>query len=183
MAKQGLFKIYTADYSEEGYAQGLQDAKQHQPNSKFQVLKIISPLNYLWRFEHAYDSFTEYYNHGYLDGQRVNNTIYQPSTPTQGSTMAVVDNYDNHLRMLEEAKTVLASLKRYLFEIEAKYKRQIEAAEGAGFVQNYTDPLKEKQQRFAAKVEHLTAMIEQHTSRIDQQEQVIHSLKSLAQHY
>jgi hypothetical protein len=176
MSKNTFFKIYTADYSEQGYEQGVNDAKNHKPKNTFTVLKIISPINYLWRFNNAFDSFSEHYHHGFVDGQRVNNHIYQEIQPT-GNNMTAVDSYINQLRMLEELKILIASLKRYLITMEQQYKQQINSAENAGFMQEYTEQLKQKHQRFATKIEALTQCIERHTVKLEQQEEIIRILK------
>jgi hypothetical protein len=65
--------------------------------------------------------------------------------------------------------------------MEQQYKQQINSAESAGFMQEYTEQLKQKHQRFAVKIEALTQCIERHTVKLEQQEDIIHILKDHSQ--
>lgn len=175
MSKNSFYKIYTADYSLEGYEQGVKAAKNREPNSKFCVFKIMKPLNYIWRFHDAFSSFSENYNHGYLDGQRVNNQIYQ--SKQGGNAMGQLDDYDNHLRMLNEVQSTLESLRRYLDAMEENYKKQIDTIGNQGFMQTYVVMLQTKHQQFATKISELKDLIQRHDVRIAEHEQIIYKLK------
>jgi hypothetical protein len=180
MNKDSLFKVYTGDYSQDGYDSGVSDAKQHKPQNKFRFIKAVNPINYVWKFNNAFDSFSQNYDHGYLDGQRVNNGIYQQNQ-TIGGGMMMADNYINHINKIENLKKVLIQLKGHLAEIEQHYQQQINAAEAAGFVQNYTDELKRRHQRFAAKIEALTQCLERQDVQLEQQQETIYRLKERAE--
>lgn len=175
MSKNSFYKIYTADYSQEGYEQGVKAAKNREPNSKFCIFKIISPLNYAWRFHDALSSFSENYNHGYLDGQRVNNQIYQ--SKQVGNTMAGLDDYDNQLGMLDDLNRTLESLRRHLDVVEMNYKKQIDSIGSQGFMQVYVVTLQTKHQQFATKINELTNLIQRHCLIIEKHEQIIQELK------
>ena len=88
-----------------------------------------------------------------------------------------IDNYTQHLRMLEEFKTNLLKLKPRLDEIEYKYKRQIDAAEATGFMVDYVKQLKEKQSQFSSKIDHLKRLIDRQSMKISNQEQLIRKLQ------
>ncbi len=94
--------------------------------------------------------------------------------------MSAIDSYTNHLRMLNEVKQQLSALKRYMIEMREKYKRQIDVAESTGFMQDYTNQLKEKYQRFSQKVDDITSLMQRHDSQIAQQEAVIQRLIEVA---
>lgn len=95
--------------------------------------------------------------------------------------MLSADSYANHLRMLDEVTVIIQSLKRYLREMEIKYKQQIDSAEGTGFMQDYTDQLKQRHQHFSEKIDALSGLIEKHDGQIEQQKEVIQQLKEFAQ--
>ncbi len=97
------------------------------------------------------------------------------------TTMSAADTYEHHLRLLQEAKQTLATLKRYVIEMEHNYKNQINASASAGFVQNYTEQLKLRHQHFAVKIEQLTQLIERHTRQIALDEEKIQHLIQMAQ--
>ena len=171
-----LFKIYTADYSKDGYDHGINDSKNHLTKNKFKFFKVLHPINYIWNFNYAFDTFYKNYNKGYLDGQRVNHEIYstnrvnKTTNNIKGANMAGVDRYENHLNMVSEVKREILTLKRYLAEIDVKYKHQIDIAEATGFMTNYTDPLKDKYKTFSQKITDLTNMIERHERELEGQE-------------
>lgn len=94
--------------------------------------------------------------------------------------MTTTDSYQNHLRMLDEIKRVIQSLKSHLHTMEQRYKQQIDASEAAGFMQAYTSQLRIMQQRFHTKIEHLTQLIEKHEMQLEQQKEVIQRFRDAA---
>jgi putative PIN family toxin of toxin-antitoxin system len=108
------------------------------------------------------------------------NPLYQEIQHTE-NTMSSTDNYYNHIRALEEAQEVIAILKRYLPNIEQEYKRKIDSTEAAGFMEDYTERLRQKHQRFAAKIEELMQCIERHTNQLEEQKDTIYRLRDSAQ--
>ena len=54
------------------------------------------------------------------------------------------DNYENHIRILNDFNQNLLALKRHIEIIKDKYKRQIDVMENVGFVNNIIDPLRNK---------------------------------------
>lgn len=91
--------------------------------------------------------------------------------------MKQIDNYTQHLRMLEEFKTNLLKLKPRLDEIEYKYKTQIDSAEATGFMVDYVKQLKEKQSRLSSKIDKLKRLIDRQSMKIRNQEQLIRKLQ------
>jgi len=89
MDKEKLFKIYTGDYSSDGYSNGVVAGKASTPKNKYTFFKVASPINYLWKFHNAFESFSKNYDSGYLDGQRVKHEIYQQQNQKQGETMSM----------------------------------------------------------------------------------------------
>lgn len=88
MPNNAFFKIYSGDYSKDGYEKGIQDSKKQAPKNKFSFFKAVNPANYIWKFGNAYDSYMKNYDTGYLDGQKVTNKIYNDTNQTKGTTMA-----------------------------------------------------------------------------------------------
>ncbi len=89
MSKESFFKIYSGDYSKDGYEKGIEDSKNQTQKNKFSFFKAISPANYIWKFGDSFDSYMKNYDTGYLDGQRVTNEIYNDTNQTKGTTMAL----------------------------------------------------------------------------------------------
>jgi len=200
-----FFKIYTGDYSQDGYDDGINDSKSKEPKNGFGVLKAVHPANYIWNFNNAYDSYSINYKTGYKDGQRVNHDIYnskppgggpdagsppiQQKRPTPsnglnqqtGASMLDNDRYENHLRMLNEVRQNLVSLKRYMSERRDEYKQQINSAGSAGFEQDYIEPLNEKYHSFSQKLDNMTSLLERHDNYIEKQEANIQRLIAMAQ--
>jgi hypothetical protein len=175
-----FFKIYTGDYSQDGYDDGISDAKTKKQKSGFWVFKAVHPLNYVWKFHNSYDSYNKNYKKGYLDGQRVNHDIYN-SNQQRGVNMLDKDRYENHLRMLNEVRQNLIALKRYLNERRVEYKQQINVAGNAGFVQNIVNELDTKYQNFSEKIDNLISLLDKHDTYIQKQEANIQRLIAAAQ--
>lgn len=91
-----------------------------------------------------------------------------------------IDSYENHVQMLENFNRNILALKRYIEEMREKYKKQIDMAESAGFVQNYTDTLKIKYQTFSTKIDEINALIERQDIKLKQQKEIMGNLISMA---
>ena len=179
MDKKSLYKIYSGDYAKEGYNQGIKDGKTSQPKNKLKILKILSPINYVWNLNQALDSFSENYNTGYLDGQRVKHEVY--GTPQYKETAMSEDHYQHHIQLLEVFTHQLITLKDYLENtIKPQYGKQIASMSAAGFVQDYIHPLQNKYQHFTSKIEQLNSTIEQHQQEIQRQKAALEQLKAMA---
>jgi len=172
-------KIYHGDYSQDGYDQGINNSKQHKSKNKFKFFKAIHPINYVWNFNNAYDSFAQNYDRGYLDGLRVNHGVYNSN---QGGGMSV-DSYENHLRVLEETRESIVSLIRPLKLIVNRYQKQIELAHSAGFMSNMVEQLKTKQQKFSIKIDEMVELIKRHEQTIKKHQEIIEDLKRQAEDY
>ena len=174
-----IFKIYSGDYSQEGYDQGINDSKGNKPKNKFKFFKVVHPINYIWAFNNAFDSFNKNYDKGYLDGQRVEHNIYSSSNQNRGVEMQK-DSYENHILMLETFKQNLQELKRHLELLREQYKKQIDVMENAGFVQNIIEPLRNKYQIFSAKIDEIDRQLAQHDQKIEIQIEAFNSLRATA---
>jgi len=159
-----IFKIYTGDYSKEGYDGGIDDAKKAKPKNKLKFFKAVNPINCVWNFNNAYDSFVQNYDKGYLDGQRVVNEVYTNST--KGEKMSSSQNYEYHLQLLDELQRNLNNLKPKIDELRNKYNNQLNAMHSAGFFDDYIDPLKERYMVFKSKIEELQNLIDEHKRKI-----------------
>lgn len=179
ITKGKLEKIYTGDYSKEGYDAGMSDRQSGRPKNKLKIIKVLHPVNYVWRFDNAFGSFSQHYDAGYLDAQRVAHEVFNDTRATGRGTMAV-DNYENHLRVLEDFRNNLLALKRYTINIRDKYAQQLLAMENAGFVQNITQPLQNKYQLFSNKIDQLDALIDEHNRKINLQKEALEQLAQIA---
>lgn len=165
-------KIWTADYSKEGYETGLDDVKRDQPKKAWGFFGAASSINYVWRFDNAYNSYAKSYDRGFNDGQRVVNEVYQQQSSGGHSKMSM-DSYANHARMVDEAKIVIESLRPYLFSIEEKYAQQIASMEAAGFVAEYIEPLRNRQQQFKQRAHTLIETIERNGQQLEHQRGIL----------
>ena len=168
-----VFKIYSGDYSQDGYDSGIDDGKNHKPKNRFKFFKAVNPINYVWAFNNSYESFMSSYNKGYLDGQRVEHQIYT-ANKNQGATMN--QNYESHLQMINQLKQTLGTLQNKMEILKDKYKRQIDAMESATFMDNYITPLRNKYGEFSTIVETLQEMIDEHKQQISLHEERLEQL-------
>ena len=168
-----IFKIYSGDYSKDGYDSGIDDAKEHKPKNKFKFFKAVNPINYVWAFNNSYESFMSNYDKGYLDGQRVNHKIY--NSTNKG---AIVNNksYENHLKMISQLKQTLTVLQNTIENLKDNYKRQIDAMESATFMDNYITPLRSKYSEFSQIIDTLQNMIDEHKAQIALHEEALEHL-------
>ena len=174
-----IFKVYSGDYSKDGYDQGIEDRKENKPKNKFKFFKAVNPINYVWAFNNAFDSFNKNYDKGYLDGQRVEHNIYSSSNQTKGASVQK-DNYENHIRMLKDFKQNLLALKRHIQVIKEKYKKQIDAMESAGFMKETVSPLRNKYQIFSSKIDDIDRQLAQHDQKIEMQTEALNALRAIA---
>ena len=172
------YKIYSGDYSKDGYDQGIEDRKENRPKNKFKFFKAVHPLNYVWAFNNSYESFMKSYDKGYLDGQRVKHNIYN-SNQTKGTGMAN-DSYDNQLRMLDDFGRNLVALRASMIGLRDKYKRQIDAMQNAGFMQEYISVLQTKYYGLSSKIDDMNDMIDQQNRKLNNHKDIINNLKSMA---
>jgi len=177
MSRDKAYKIYSGDYSKDGYDQGIEDSKQHISKNKFKFFKAVNPINYIWNFNNAYNSFAQNYDRGYLDGQRVNHNVYNSN---QGGSMRV-DSYEDLLRVLEETKANMISLINPLQIMVDRYQKQIELAQSAGFMSNIVERLKSKQNIFSKKIDDAVALIKRHEQTIEKHKEKIEYLKQQAE--
>jgi len=173
------YKIYSGDYSKDGYNQGIKDRKENKPKNKFKFFKAVHPINYILAFNNAFDSFNKNYDKGYLDGQKVEHNIYSSSNQTKGASVQK-DNYENHIRMLKDFKQNLLALKRHIQVIREKYKKQIDVMESAGFVENIIEPLRNKYQIFSSKIDDIDKQLAQHNQKIEMQTEALNTLRTIA---
>lgn len=90
------------------------------------------------------------------------------------------DNYENHIHMLQDFKQGLVTLKRNLQIINEKYQQQIDMMEGAGFVEDIVNSLRQKSQAFSAKIEEVNRQLEEHNHKIEMQTEALTALRTIA---
>lgn len=173
-----LYKLWSGDYSDEGYRDGFKDGKEGKPKNKLRFFFTSNPVNWFWAFDNALESYSKYYDIGYADGERVKHNVYYPKSKDEGNMASfrkrpLLDSYKRHLKMIENAKRDILSLKGYLHAIEDSYKKQIERAGSEGFMKEYVESLEERYRRFKSKVELLKELIDRHIKEFEKQERDI----------
>lgn len=179
-----LLKIYTGDYSHEGYTYAQEDSLNKKVQNKFRFFKALHPINYIWKFNNSFDSFMKHYDDGYLSTQNSAHQTYttRQHTLEQGTHMGT-DNYENHIRMLESFKHNLHALKQQTITTKEHYAKQLLSMESAGFVENITHPLQQKYQLFASKIDALNSLIDEHNRKIEVQKESLQQLSQIARNH
>jgi len=162
-------KIYFGDYSKEGYDDGFKEGQHSRSKNKFRFFKAIHPINYIWNFNNAYNSYMKNYDKGYLDSQRVEHNVYYQNK-TKGVDMT---SYEAQLQMLENFDDNLKALREKITELRDKYKHQIDVMESAGFFSNYIDPLRAKYADFSQKIDDIDNLIQHHKQKIGLQKETL----------
>ena len=175
MSKKVTEALLNSDYTKEGYDLGLEQAKTGSAKNRFTALKEINPVNYLVHTNNSLKTVWNGQDKGYVDGKRVENEVFK--TQLSGGDVEV---YENHLRMLSDVKRQLVAMKKQLEVTKESYLKQINAAQAAGFMENYIDPLRERYEVFSSKIEHLDNVIKRHESVISDHEAKLHRLIEVA---
>ncbi|PID47762.1 MAG: hypothetical protein CSB47_00190 [Proteobacteria bacterium] len=139
-------KIYTGDYSKEGYDDGITDSQSNKPKSHFGTLNR-NPVNFFWQADNASDSYSTGYDKGYVDGQRVSHDIYSSHS---GAKMG---SLQQQYQVLEQAKAAIAHHKSILDQARDLYGNQVNAMQGAGFASEYTTELVARNDRLSRKTD------------------------------
>lgn len=143
MNKKKFFQIYTGDYTNIGYHDGIEDGKQGKPKSHFGILTQRHWMNYIIHFNKSGQTYSSGYNNGHEDGLRIHENIYHERIPLQqGVTMSNLERYDRVLAGLTTAKNGIKSNISQLESALTHYDRQIEAMQSIGFLEDYTKQLK-----------------------------------------
>jgi len=173
-------KIYFGDYTEEGYDAGFNDGKKHLSKNRFKFFKATHPINWIWNFDNAWETFQRNYDKGYIDNERVeHNVYYKNDTTLQGANTMTVNNYATQLAILNRFEANLQSLKQRLSAINSNYSRQISALKGMGFMTDYTNTLQTRYATFDSKISDMLTMIDKHLKTIsDHKEEIQKNLQS-----
>ena len=167
-------KIYTADYSQEGYDNGIEAGKKGSPKEHSGALHI-HPVNYAWRYNNAHESYCKSYEKGYLDGQRVDHNIYSSQS---GGDMSELERQYQHLGEVEK------KVYQHRIELEQaceQYAKQVLAMEQAGFVDDYSEPLKNKLAILKQNVEKMKEELNRQMQLVEQFRQSLHNMRIEAQ--
>ena len=160
-------KYYFGDYTEEGYETGFDDSKKHRPKNRFKFFKVVHPVNWVWNFDNAWETFQRNYDKGYIDNERVEHDIYYKSNSTQkGASTMTVNNYTTLLATLNRFEENLQSLKQRLSTLNADYAQQINELKGMGFMEDYTNTLQTRYVTFDEKISDMLTMIDKHLQTI-----------------
>ena len=90
------------------------------------------------------------------------------------------DRYVEYQRMLHEFGAKILTLKNDMEIIKNNYQNQIDMMESRGLVQEIVNPIREKYQTFSLKVEHLEDMIDRHSQKVSDQNEILQGLILMA---
>ena len=160
-------KIYFGDYTEEGYDTGFNDSKKHQPKNRFKFFKATHPVNWIWNFDNAWETFQRNYDKGYINNEQVEHNVYYKNNITQkGANTMTVNNYAAQLAILNQFEKDLQSLKQCLSTLNTNYKQQMNSLKGMGFMVDYTNTLQTRYVTFDGKISDMLTMIDKHLQTI-----------------
>jgi len=140
-------KVYLGDYSNEGYGDGVSDGKEHRPKNRFKFFKVANPVNYVWNFDNAWESYQRHYDKGYIDGERVRHDVFGNTTyKTKGGNMSQFDikYYEDAIAFLRESKRVLENIKAEIDMRMKDYNDHIDYAQSQNWMMNFIDKLRDK---------------------------------------
>lgn len=158
-------KIYTGDYSQEGYTDGIKHIEANKPKQHFGSLKM-HPVNWVWHFKNSRQTYVENYNKAYTDGLRKKNDVFYKS---KGSSSLVSTQYEDQLNLLSEFDSSLESLKTNLRNVSKDYEEQIRNGESLGMYDDYIQGLKRRYSALNEKLSEMIKLIQKHQEHIESQ--------------
>ena len=151
--KSKLYKIWSGDYSNEGFEYGLKDGKEGKPKNKLRFFKASNPINWFWAFNRAFDSFSRYYDAGYVEGEKVRHQVYsgigEEGVKGGGEKMSYVKDYDDAITNLRMLKNNLISIQGELERLKKVYNDRILEAQTKGWMGSYINTMLKKQENEA----------------------------------
>jgi len=183
-----FIKIWSGDYTAEGIDYGVKDRQEGKRKlGGIKFFKASNPINWIWNYNRAYDSFVKGYNEGYVAGGLALNGIYDGSLK-DSKIKQEVKNMANGVRSYEDAISVLRSMKHYMKStlgelgvIKDKYDTLINEADKNGWMQNYINELRKRYTRFEDQIEGLKKLIEVFNSQIAEDIDMLEILKQAAE--
>lgn len=162
-----LKKIYFGDYTKEGYDTGFKDSKNNLPKNRFKFFKIVHPVNWIWNFNNAWETFQRNYDKGYIDNEKVaHNVYYIENNIKKGANTMRENQYATQLTILNSFEADLLSLKQRLSQLNDSYSKQINVLKGLGFMEDYTNTLQTRYVTFESKISDMLSMIDKHLQTI-----------------
>jgi hypothetical protein len=183
--KDKMYKIWSGDYSNEGFEHGLKDGKDGKPKNKLKFFSASNPINWFWAFNNAINSFSKYYDIGYTEGEKVRHQVYsgigEKDLKGGNKNMAyTVKDYDDAIRNLNMLKSRLGSAQGELYRVKGLYDKGLQEAQAKGWMKDYIKTMLEKQQIFNDQVDNMIKIIELVKNKIDQDIKLLYSLKQEA---
>lgn len=160
-------KIYTGDYTEEGYEDGFDDVKNSKPKNKFKFFKAVHPINLIWNFDNSLSSYSTSYDIGYIDGERDKHNLYKNNIKQKENSMSVISSYEEVISVLKDTKRNLDNAKEELEHRIKNYQDHINTAKNNKWMTNYIIPLQEKYNNLYNKINTLKNIIDMLKNQID----------------
>jgi hypothetical protein len=183
--KDKIYKIWSGDYSNEGFEYGLKDGKEGKPKNKLKFFSASNPINWFWAFNNAFNSFSKYYEIGYTEGEKVRHQVYSgigEKNLKGGKIMSyAVKDYDDAISNLRNLKAKLLSAQGELSRVKEIYNNSLQEAQEKGWMETYIKTMLKKQEVFNEKVNIMIKTIELIKNKIDQDIKQLYSLKQAAQ--
>jgi len=168
-------KLYLGDYTSEGYDSGLEDGKEHRPKNRFRFFKAVHPVNLIWNFGNAWESFQRSYDKGYIDGERVRHDVFDDTANTANERIDTMHDtsLERQIALLENFENSLKTVYKQIESLNKKYKGQIDVLANLGFISNYVDTLNERYMTFDNKIENILSSIRQNLQTIEAQKRAL----------
>ena len=160
-------RLLSGDYTDKGFARGVQQALDSTAKSS-KPLRDIAPANLFFRTDAALDTYHKGLSQGYEAGLRKRNGIYETETGScsgQGKMMGY--SYESQLRMIDQAVAQLEHLRNVLEATKVKYGEAINAAERSGMESAHIAGLRERESRLTSTMESISATLGRHMQRLD----------------
>lgn len=173
-------KIWTGDYSKEGYDKGFSDGMHGKPKNKLSFVTAINPINYVLRYDNAFQSYMGKYDDGHLDANRKSNDLYSSTNQITGGNSMGTDSYARQLQVLNDAKDKMELLKKRISDLKESYAGQISYAENNAFMSDYAIQLRQKHGRFGTHIDEFITALNREKSMLEKHEAIIQRLRNQA---
>lgn len=179
-------RIYTGDYSAEGFHDGVLDGKNSRPKKAgFKYLRSVNFINHFWQRVHAYQTYVDSYHKGYDDGQRIREGVFKNLNNqsydgihlvSESSSSPSISNssffyskevnhmdmnyYEQHISAIQNAIDELKFIIGMFHQSLELYSRQVSNAEKEGLLRDYVDQLEKNYSNLYNQKEKLVGYLE-----------------------
>lgn len=172
MNKKSIRRILSGDYTDIGFKRGLDEAVAGEPKDHSHRMDI-NPLNWLYRYENAEETYSTGLNDGYNAGLKKMHDVYggnveQNCKNPLGGTMMQAFSLQDQMNMINSLVENLQTLKGFFGTIRDGYNQNIESSARMGLGQDYLEGLRERESRLNQTMDEIEILINQHLLEMDQ---------------